>query len=340
MMRLFPAAAETGQVFLAFPPEHLLDNSVTRVPKSTKIHLLTFGGGADNYRLAAVRLAASASECGWFDEIYALTDTQRHFAIEELHRKHGDFIDANLSVFGYWIWKPFLVRHFLDHINEGDILFYIDSGCELSALGAARFDGFIALIERYQALFFNTPAEEITRTKRSVFDDLGGEHCELTKQVQATWFGLKNTARVRGLVDDWLTLSSHNSYKYLDDSASKLEEYPGFVAHRSDQSILSLLVKREGFFVKPHEDVFRAYLYCKNSWVLLEPIHVMRNRGGNSLLASIVLSSSLARCQSDCIEARTSSLYAFKLALRYLHWLLRRTINKLKKMQRQATKQR
>jgi hypothetical protein len=334
-MRLFQNALQANPVFLASPPEQLMDVVAAEKASRSRIHLLTFGGGAENYRLAVARLATGASQCGWFDEIYALTDTQSHAAIEALYRKHGDFINRHPSTFGYWIWKPFLVRYFLDKIDEGDVLFYIDAGCEISLLGAARFNAFVALVETNQALFFNTPAEEITRTKRLVFDALDENIGGLTKQVQATWFGLKNTARVRTLVDDWLRLCSYDGYKYLDDAPSELEEYPGFVAHRSDQSILSLLVKREGFFVKPHEDVFRAYLYCKNSWVLLEPVHVMRNRGGDSLLAGIVSSSSLTECQSDCVQTRTSPFYSIRVSLRYINWLLQRIVNKLKKILRQ-----
>ena len=30
--------------------------------------------------------------------------------------------------FGLWLWKPYLILKAMDNLNDGDILFYVDSG--------------------------------------------------------------------------------------------------------------------------------------------------------------------------------------------------------------------
>ena len=317
------------KVFLNYPPESLSGLPPNNSVEYPKIHLLTFGGGAEHYRLSVSRLEPVALMTGWFDEIHALTDKSKHDAIDKLFSDHGEFIRANHHSFGYWIWKPYLIDYFLSKIPDHEILFYIDGGCEISTFGSGRFYEFVELINHHGALFFSFPNDEITQTKRIVYDYLEGECCNESKSIQATWFGLKNSLTVRGLIKEWLRLSCYQNYRFLDDSSYGVEEYPEFVGHRADQSVLSLLVKRGGFMKKSHEDIFKGYLYCANSWILLEPIHVLRNRSGDSKLAKILESSSINKSIKDLQGARCHPFYPVKFILRYLRWFFPKVLSKL-----------
>lgn len=48
-----------------------------------------------------------------------------------------DFLKKNEKMFksrkgaGYWVWKPKIVQITLEKMNDGDLLLYADTGCEL-----------------------------------------------------------------------------------------------------------------------------------------------------------------------------------------------------------------
>jgi hypothetical protein len=317
------------KTILNYPPESLPGLTSNNSVECPKIHLLTFGGGAERYRLSVSRLESAALMTSWFDEIHALTDKSNHDAINNLLSDHGDFIRANHNIFGYWIWKPYLVDNLLNKIPDQEIVFYMDPGCEISPLGSDRFHEFLELVNHHGTLFFSVPKDEISHTKRLVYDYLEGSRCNNFKQIQASWFALKNSLQVRNMVKEWLRLSCYQNYRFLDNNSYGVEEYPGFAGHRSDQSILSILVKSGGYMTKSHEDLFRRYLYYPNSWVLLEPIHVVRNRSGDSRLTKFLESSSIDKCINDLQVARDHPFYPIRLLTQFLRWFILRALAKL-----------
>ena len=32
---------------------------------------------------------------------------------------------------GFWLWKPFIIKKTMENMNDGDVLLYLDCGCEL-----------------------------------------------------------------------------------------------------------------------------------------------------------------------------------------------------------------
>ena len=55
--------------------------------------------------------------------------------------------------YGYWSWKPFIISKTLEKIDEGDILLYIDIGCELRSDGTQRFIEYLD----YTIMFVHKP---------------------------------------------------------------------------------------------------------------------------------------------------------------------------------------
>jgi len=45
----------------------------------------------------------------------------------EFWNKHKDFILNNKRGYGYWIWKPYLIKKTIDKLNNGDIILYMDA---------------------------------------------------------------------------------------------------------------------------------------------------------------------------------------------------------------------
>lgn len=161
----------------------------------------------------------------------------------EFENSHASFVRDNPRGYGYWIWKPYVVRAALRSAREGEVVVYADAGCtigsrkrlrELVAMTSAETDGLVTFLVpmRYDP-------RESRWTKREVLRVFGVENDE-SRQIMATAFLIKNTARNRAFVDEWYHLCSR--YGLVDDTLSE-DQRPEFSEHRHDQSLFSMLIK-------------------------------------------------------------------------------------------------
>ena len=92
-----------------------------------KINFVTFGSHG-TFIDAVNRIVMQANNLNIITEIngYTALDLQddNYFA-----SKHAEFINKNRRGFGYWLWKPYLIKKNMDAMEDGDILLYSDSGC-------------------------------------------------------------------------------------------------------------------------------------------------------------------------------------------------------------------
>jgi hypothetical protein len=102
-----------------------------------KFVFITFGGPTANFHNAVNRICQEAKNFDLFDEIYGYTEndlkSDYNFWIN-----HGDFIERNRRGYGYWIWKPYLIKKKLNELNNGDFLIYADCGCEINKNGKKK----------------------------------------------------------------------------------------------------------------------------------------------------------------------------------------------------------
>jgi hypothetical protein len=265
-------------------------NDKSRLPRVT---LITFGGGGAQYRETARALAKEAVKTGWFDKVWCYCDDQENEAIWLLEKNFGGFMRASPKGYGYWLWKPFLVQYVLSKTNDGDVVMYLDAGCEISKLGRDRFEDYVRLAQQSKGLFFTLPFIEKNWTKTTTLDALCATEAEKNSpQIEATWFALLNCQQTRAFVERWLSLCT------IDNKALLVDEYPQ--NHRYDQSILSLLVKRSTFATMPWEDCYASALLVPNSWALLFPIHARRaTRVGRRSVFLLSSLSSMERCKRN-----------------------------------------
>ena len=147
-------------------------------------------------------------------------------------------------------------------------------------------------------LFFTLPFIESDWTKLDVLARFDVA-VRPTPQVQATWFGLANVEKTRALMSRWWQECSKEGFRAL------LDDPTGMTEHRHDQSVLSCLVKTSELRTAtlPWEDLYSPWLYVRNSWVLLEPIHALRRARRPSAIDPLVSRSSLTRCRENLIRA-------------------------------------
>jgi hypothetical protein len=210
-----------------------------------KIHFLTFGGPSDNYHDAVKRIHNQAIEFNMFTNIYSFTEKDL-MEDTEFFDKHSNFILNNPRGYGYWIWKPYLIKKTLEKMDMDDILLFLDCGCELNINGKNRMHHFINLVNEKKIIGTGASSSDYTYTKMDLIKFLNMDNnIELLKKphMQAGCVLMKKCDIIVNLYNEVYEIASNN-YNLLDDSPSNATNFNEFKEHRHDQSIFNLLVKK------------------------------------------------------------------------------------------------
>lgn len=206
---------------------------------------ITFGGGSNNYYESVKKITNQANKIGLFDEIVGYTDINLRENYPEFWKKHSKFILKHKRGYGYWIWKSFLIQQKLNEMEDGDILLYLDSGCDINYHNKHMMEEFFELTNKHEMINTNAQKEKIW-TKRDLYDIIKIDNNKLnTNQIQGGIIMLKKCSKVIKLINEWVELNS--DYHNIDDSPSVKENYQEFREHRHDQSVYSLLCKKYGY---------------------------------------------------------------------------------------------
>ena len=184
----------------------------------------------------------SALKFGGFDNVFS-------FNLQDL----GDeFITENKGIMsqargaGYWMWKPFVIKKALEMMGDNDVLMYSDSGISF----IKNIDELIDIMDITEEKLLLFELEDIHPnkrwTKRDCFILMGLDEEEYLNQNQllASYILMRKNDFVLKFVDEWLTYAK--DYRIITDSPNEcgLPNYPEFMDHRHDQSILSLLGRK------------------------------------------------------------------------------------------------
>lgn len=255
-----------------------------------KIHFLTFGGPSANYHDAVKRLHNQAIEFNMFSNIYAYTEKDL-MKDTEFFSKHSKFI-LNNPAYGYWIWKPYLIKRTLEKMETDDILLFLDSGCELNVNGKDRMQHYINLVKEKKIIGTSCGSSDYNWTKMDLIKYLNMDNnIELLKtpHMQAGCLLMKKCDIIVNLYNEIYEIASNN-YNLIDNSPSSAKNYPGFQEHRHDQSIFNLLVKKYNLINYDLDPTYWGHWGCDLSAPanymqngITYPFWTCRNRSGVSL---------------------------------------------------------
>jgi len=231
------------------------------------------GGFNSNYIDAATRLANQVKELKLFDEIIVYTGYNLK-EDTEFWNKHSEFILNNRRGFGYWIWKSYIIKKTMENMNEGDILFFLDCGCEIEIEEKEWLEYCIEKVKTDKIIGTYALGQlENKWNKMDLIEKLNMNDDKYLNNIQRQsganmFFIYKET---RDLVNEWYDLSC--DYHNIDDSPSIKKNLETFIEHRHDQSVLSLLTKKYGIYsdVKLDDNDNKC-------------IKIYRNRNGQSML--------------------------------------------------------
>ncbi len=224
-----------------------------------KKKIILFAFASNDLIRSAERLLSQASDSNFYDEINIITSNKID---ETLKSKIKKLSVGKKRGFGYWIWKPYLIKKIFDKIDYGDIINYVDVGCHIIKKNSFRFNQYLDFIKQDENWILpfqyhkklNHNIENISFPDRDerkytkgdlleYFDFYNSTEVTHSPQFWAGCFFIKKTDTSIKFLDEWLSIFDKN-FKLIDDSPSIKKNLVGFEENRHDQSVYSLLCKK------------------------------------------------------------------------------------------------
>lgn len=210
----------------------------------SRVHLVTYG--SRHFSRRAQVLADDAMRTGWFA-------TARVFSREDLDpdfkHAHGRFLRMRKRLGGYGIWKPQIILQMMRDMQDGEIVLYLDAGCEVNVRAAARFRDYLRATEQSPLGLFTyttTLGAQVQWTKGDLVQKVApwfqGRVDEVLQEPQHIT-GIIFVQKIASAVDfmeQWRSLMGN--YRLIDDSPSRARNSSGYVEHRHDQSVFSMML--------------------------------------------------------------------------------------------------
>ena len=255
--------------------------------KKGKHNRILISYGDSRFIESLKRLARKAPKSGLFDKVIVYTPKDLPLSILSsplyAYEKGG----------GYWVWKPYIIRHTLSLCDEGDTIYYIDAGCTINPL-SEEWILFQKQMENHNAIFFQyrenvkyagwerfCTLEEYNSAKikhwikpstRYFFNEYFRDESYL--DFGKIWAGcciVKKTKNPLSTIEEWFNITMFHPEYVMDPFGCDLSRLPeSFNAHRHDQSIITPLV----------------YYYGKEDNILVLPETAESNPGKAAVVAS------------------------------------------------------
>jgi hypothetical protein len=203
-----------------------------------KVLLINYANAV--FRKSQLKNSKTARDITGFKEVISYTPKDIDAAFRAQHaailkQEKGD---------GYFLWKPYFIQKALNLLQEGDYLFYCDSG----AYFIDTVDDFLSFCEtKNQDIFpFELIHYEKVWTKRDAFVlmDCDSERYYNTKQRLASFTLIRKSDFSCKFVDEWLHYAQDERILTDIENQCGLDNYEGFIENRYDQSVFSLLTKK------------------------------------------------------------------------------------------------
>lgn len=181
----------------------------------------------------------------------------------EFYEKNKFILDQPRGA-GYWLWKPYILLDALSKVNDGDIVFYLDSGIffinKISYLTKAMD------AEKVNIMVFGGgdkrnqhPMRKWTKRDAFILMDCDEEKYVNTAENAAGGFYLfRKCQESIDFAKEFLKYMQDP--RIVTDMPNQLgfENYEGFRENRHDQTVLSLLAKKKGIksFKIPDHGIF------------------------------------------------------------------------------------
>ena len=161
---------------------------------------------------------------------------------------------------GYWLWKPYIILETLRQMPENAILLYADAACRFISSPTPLIN-LVSNNEQGVMAFHLQPLKAAQWCKRDAFILTGCDsepYWESDKVMGGILLFRKCDSAMR-FVEEWLSWCVLPGA--LTDGPSRLgNDLPGFTAHRHDQALLGLLLKKHGILPYRNPSIWGNHL--------------------------------------------------------------------------------
>ena len=223
-----------------------------------KIILASFA--TNDLKRSIKRFKTQAENSNFYNQIYIFTpnnlsksNNEKLNLLVKSGKKRG---------FGYWYWKPLILMELMKKTNDGDLIHYLDIGFHINDSSNGRYKDYLDFINesnkwllafQYKSIDnkmfdkINFPKrEEYKFTKGDVFEYfkcINNTQITHTAQFSAGNFLIKNHEKSVSFLTQWIKVFEEK-FELVDDTPSQITNFPNFVENRHDQSIFSILCKK------------------------------------------------------------------------------------------------
>ena len=190
----------------------------------------------------------SASKFGFESIGYTDNDIDNNFKF-----KYSNILNSKRGA-GYWVWKAYIILDMLNKMSGGDYLIYMDSGAKL----VKDPSEFMEMIDEKGILAFSMVHKQYKWTKGDCFYYINRENKESFKdenQLQGTYIFFRKCDYSVSFVKKWLEYCTMDGL-ITDEPNKSMDNFDGFIDHRHDQSIFSLLAYNMNIMNIPQVDQY------------------------------------------------------------------------------------
>lgn len=194
----------------------------------------------DVFSRARRRLVGEALALGDFDVVVELTPAD----IDPDFRAANAVTLAAERGGGYWLWKPWVANRVLRMLRNDDLLVYLDAGCKIWG----TLEPWFAIARQHDpgwvVFEFGEPIPWWTKGDAYAALDLPTSAFADKEQVLGGVWAMRVSPATTRIAHEWLRAAQAPG-AINDEPSVLLPNPPGFNDHRHDQSIFTLIIRRE-----------------------------------------------------------------------------------------------
>ena len=257
----------------------------------SKIYLCSFA--SPDLNLSVNRFKNQAKLLNFYENIkvYGSKDLPEKI---KLRIKSFNYPVKKMRLYGYACWKPYIIKKYFDELPNEAILQYSDIGCHFNYKGINRLKDYIELCNRENALVFQYRIPdwykqyenykfqeyfEYEYTKAETLNYMGVVKDLKIVNSQQIWSGcffIKKNDFGEKILSEWLSLSGVDDI--ISDNTSKIDNHKNFKEHRHDQSIFSIICKKNNIFSLSASECEWAEYQNERLWNHLDKFPILAKR--------------------------------------------------------------
>jgi hypothetical protein len=223
-----------------------------------RIHFVSFA--TPSFRPRQWLLERSAKWLGMADVIHSWSPTR--LAADGFTSRHADLFPGSKG-FGWYAWKPYIIQQALRAADDGDLIVYQDCGRRDPILIRHHLSFWQDYLNEYQQhcvpgvlIPWWGPNRLWTKQQTLTILNMDEPRFRDCPQVQASWSVWRKCPQSIEFIKEWTELCSRRRLVSGDLDRGIENETNGFIEHRWDQSLLTLLTWKNG--LKPINSLQQA----------------------------------------------------------------------------------